>query len=80
VPRPAPTIPIRLTHSAPLKKLATVDELRALAAPDVSHDSPRLPGKFSTYKLKVELRSMKIEDDSDIHLVIADPTNASRTR
>jgi hypothetical protein len=60
-------------------KLATVDDLRAMAAPDVGRSSPRLPGEFSTYKLKVRLRSMKIEDDSDIHLVVADPTNASHT-
>jgi hypothetical protein len=60
-------------------KTATVDELRALPAPDVGRSSPRLPGEFSTYKLKVRLRSMKIEDDSDIHLVVADPTSASHT-
>gem|GEM_PF-1703788 len=60
-------------------KTATVDQLRALSAPAVGRDSPRLPGEFSTYKLKVRLRSMKIEDDSDVHLVIADPTNAQHT-
>jgi len=60
-------------------KTATVNQLRALSAPGVGRDSPRLPGEFSTYKLKVRLRSMKIEDDSDVHLVIADPTNAQHT-
>jgi hypothetical protein len=60
-------------------KTATVDELRALPAPEVGRNSPRLPGEFSTYKLKVRLRSMKIEDDSDVHLVVADPSNALHT-
>jgi len=60
-------------------KPTTIAALRLLAAPDVGRNSPRLPGEFSTYSVKVRLRSMKIEDDSDIHLVIADPTSATRT-
>ncbi len=60
-------------------KPTTIAALRLLAAPDVGRNSPRLAGEFSTYRVKVRLRSMKIEDDSDIHLVIADPTSATRT-
>lgn len=60
-------------------KPTTIGALRLLPAPDVGRNSPRLPGEFSTYRVKVRLSSMKIEDDSDIHLVIADPTNARRT-
>lgn len=58
---------------------ATVDQLRARPAPDVGRNSPRLTGEFSAYRLEVRLRSMKIENDSDIHLVIADPSNAQHT-
>ena len=60
-------------------KPTTIGALRLLPAPDVGRSSPRLPGEFSTYRVKVRLRSMKIEDDSDIHLVIADHTIATRT-
>jgi hypothetical protein len=61
-------------------RVATVDELRDLAVPaGLGRNAPRLPGEFSTYRVKVRLRSMKIEDDSDIHLVVADPTNAQHT-
>ena len=60
-------------------KPTTIAALRLLAAPDVGRNSPRLPGEFSTYRVKVRLRSMKIEDDSDIHRVIAGPTSATRT-
>ena len=60
-------------------KPTTIAAMRLLPAPDVRRNSPRLPGEFSTYRVKVRLRSMKIEDDSDIHLVIADPTSATRT-
>jgi len=48
-----------------LPKPRTVDELRGLPAPAVGRNSPRLPGEFSSYRLTVRLRSMKIEDDSD---------------
>ena len=50
-------------------KPTTIGALRLLLAPDVGRNSPRLAGEFSTYRLKVRLRSMKIEDDSDIHAI-----------
>jgi hypothetical protein len=61
-------------------KVATVNELRALAVPaGLGRNAPRLPGEFSTYRVNARLRSMKIEEDSDIHLVVADPSNAQHT-
>jgi hypothetical protein len=62
-----------------IPRTRTVDELRALPAPDVERHSPRLPGEFSTYKVKVRLRAMKTEEDSDIHLVVADREHVSHT-
>jgi hypothetical protein len=58
---------------------STVSDLRALEAPDVGRHVPRQPGEFSSYRIKVRLRSFKVEDDSDIHLVVADPTDSSKT-
>lgn len=60
-------------------KPATVLDLRALEAPEVNRHAPRQPGEFTTYKLKVRLRSFKVEDDSDIHLVVADPADTAKT-
>jgi hypothetical protein len=57
----------------------TVDALRALPAPPVAHDSPRFPVEFATYQVPVRLRAIKLEKDSDVHLVVADPTNATHT-
>jgi hypothetical protein len=63
-----------------VSKVATVDELRGLPVPaGLGRNAARLRGEFSTYRLKVRLRSMKIEEDSDIHLVVADPSNAQHT-
>jgi len=37
-------------------KATTIAALRLLAAPDVGRNSPRLPGEFSTYRVKVGFR------------------------
>jgi hypothetical protein len=58
---------------------ATVAGLRLLEPPGVGRSSPRLTGEFTTYRVKVRLRSFKLEDDSDIHLVVSDPSGASKT-
>lgn len=51
----------------------TVDALRALPAPSVSSTTPRIKGaETSTYTLTGRLVEMKLEDDHDIHLVVAD--------
>jgi hypothetical protein len=60
-------------------KPTTVDALRSFARP--SH----LPGRRgpsierTTYRLSATLVTAKVEADSDVHLVIADPRHASHT-
>ncbi len=58
---------------------STVARLRRLAVPNIGRHSPRQPGEFTTYRLKVRLRSFKVEEDSDIHLVVSDPTDPVKT-
>jgi hypothetical protein len=58
---------------------STVADLRALQAPDIRANAQRQAGEFTTYRLRVRLRSFKIEKDSDIHLVVADITDATKT-
>lgn len=61
-------------------KDATVDALRALPAPGVGTHAPRLPGaEMKVYRVKATLLRAKVEDDGDIHLVIADPRAKSHT-
>jgi hypothetical protein len=57
----------------------TVARLRSLRPPDIGRHSERQTGEFTTYRVKVRLRSFKIDADSDIHLVVSDPSNASKT-
>jgi hypothetical protein len=58
----------------------TVGHLRLLKRPPaIGRGSPRQPGEFATYRVKVRLSSFKLEGDSDIHLVVSDPTNAAET-
>lgn len=58
---------------------ATVEELRALDTPGTGQHKQRLPGEFTTYRLKVRVRSFKFEDDSDIHLVVSSTTDSTKT-
>jgi hypothetical protein len=57
----------------------TVRDLRGIFPPHVRRGTPRQPGEFTTYRINVRLRSFKIENDSDIHLVVADPRNSRET-
>jgi hypothetical protein len=57
----------------------TVRDLRNIFPPHVGRGTPRQPGEFTTYRINVRLRSFKIENDSDIHLVVADPRNSRET-
>ncbi len=52
---------------------STVDGLRALLKPSVGQNTPRIsPNEFQAYTIPVALVRMKLEDDRDIHLVVAD--------
>jgi hypothetical protein len=53
----------------------TVSRLRRLAAP-ASLPDRRLPAEFHSYRLRARLVAFKLEDDGDVHLVIADPSSA----
>lgn len=63
---------VDLTHP---ETMITVEDLRRLSRPKSwGIKSPRLsPVETTTYRVKALLMSMTREDDSDIHLVIADP-------
>ena len=53
-------------------RATTVAALRHLAAPP--HLGGRLPGaEMHTWRIRVRLFWAKLEDDSDVHLVVADP-------
>jgi hypothetical protein len=59
---------------------STVRALRLLPAPHVGQQTPRMRGAERTvYRVRARLVEMKLEDDSDVHLVIADPANRQRT-
>jgi hypothetical protein len=55
--------------------------LRGLPAPGgLSTDTPRLPGvERRVYRIHVALLKAKVEDDHDIHLVVAGPAAKSKT-
>jgi hypothetical protein len=56
----------------------SVRRLRSLARP--THLDQRVaPVETTTYRVRVSLVSMKVEDDSDIHLVVADPRDRAAT-
>jgi hypothetical protein len=57
-----------------------VDGLRALPAPRLGAATPRLPGvERTTFAVQADLVRMALEDDEDIHLVVADPADAGHT-
>jgi len=62
-------------------KDTTVDALRARPAPPVGSHTTRLPGaEKRVFRVRgVALLRAKLEDDGDIHLVIADPSAKSHT-
>jgi hypothetical protein len=57
-----------------------VDYLRGLDAPHLSSSTPRQHNvEFKTYWIKVSLLRATIEDDHDVHLVVARPSNHKHT-
>jgi hypothetical protein len=56
-------------------RATTVDALRSMPAPRVSSHTPRLAQERRTYRVHASLVEMKLEADSDVHLVIADPSD-----
>jgi hypothetical protein len=68
----------RLVHFKP--RSSSVQSLRAKPSPGVGSDTPRLKGvERKTYRVRAQLVEMKLEDDHDIHLVIAAPGSNSET-
>jgi hypothetical protein len=61
-------------------KETTVAALRRKRSPGVGRSDSRIRGvETNTYRVKAQLVEAKREDDSDIHLVIASPTDRSKT-
>jgi hypothetical protein len=59
---------------------STVDTLRALPKPaSLPGDNRIAPTEETTFRLTAQVEQMKLEDDHDIHLVIADLSSASDT-
>jgi hypothetical protein len=55
-------------------KKTTIEKLRKMKVPlGLNQDSPRFAQERKTYRVKALLMSVKLEKDSDLHLVIADP-------
>jgi hypothetical protein len=59
---------------------SSVQSLREKPSPGVGSHTPRLKGvERKTYWVRAQLVEMKLEDDHDIHLVIATPGSSSET-
>jgi len=58
---------------------STVAQLGAVPAPSVTSDLPRQPQERTVYRVRASIVAFKLEDDSDIHLAIADPTGEQPT-
>ncbi len=59
---------------------ASVDELRGLPKPNVGASTARITGtETTTFTVDATLVRSRFEDDRDIHVVIADPSDASHT-
>lgn len=56
-------------------RATTIGALRSLPAPHIAPRSPRQAGERFTYRVTAHLVEMKLEADSDIHLVVADPAS-----
>lgn len=68
----------RLVNFKP--KDTTVNRLRKKPSPGVGPDTPRIKGvETTTWRITAELVEMKLEDDHDIHLVVASPGQPSQT-
>ena len=68
----------RLVNFKP--KDTTVNRLRKKSSPGVGSDTPRIKGvETTTWRIRVSLVEMKLEDDHDIHLVVSAPGQPSHT-
>ena len=57
----------------------TVDSLRRMQLPVVSASTKRLESERRTVTVVAQLIDAKVEDDHDVHLVIAEPSDPSKT-
>jgi hypothetical protein len=61
-------------------KPTTIHALVAVPRPPVGLDTPRMAGVERTvYRVRVALVKMTLEDDGDIHLIVADPRHTRAT-
>jgi hypothetical protein len=61
-------------------KNSSVSRLRKKPSPGVGSNTPRIKGvETTTYRVTAQLVEMKLEDDHDIHLVIASPGSGLAT-
>ena len=60
-------------------KTASVTGLGQIRAPHVTNQLTRQPDEDSVYTITARLAAFKVEDDSDIHLAVADPADPSAT-
>src|SRR3954447_19608833 len=68
----------RLVNFQP--KDTTVNRLRKKLSPGVGSNTPRIKGvETTTWRIKVSLVEMKLEDDHDIHLVVSAPGKPAKT-
>lgn len=58
---------------------STISALGSVPAPSKVGDLPRQPQENSVYRVRGSIVAFKLEDDSDIHLAIADPAGAHPT-
>ena len=56
----------------------TVNALTHEVAPPVTQDSPRLAAEQQTFIVQAKLIAVKAESDSDIHIIIADPSTGAQ--
>lgn len=70
-------VPVDVAHPI----VATVDQLRALPRPGGvdGFDAPRVRAEQHVYTVHAEADGARLEDDSDIHLVLAQPGNLHDT-
>jgi hypothetical protein len=68
----------RLVHFKP--KVTSVTLLRKKHSPGVGQDTPRIKGvETTTWRIRVSLIEMKLEEDHDIHLVVSTPGRPAKT-
>jgi hypothetical protein len=60
-------------------KVASVTELGQITAPRWTPHLARQSDEEQVYTVKAQMTAAKMEDDSDIHLAVADPANPTAT-